>query len=131
MSVLIADKDDGRSSWAQSQCHYSKNGIQDGWVFKFKPRSGSNFCSQKLPLDQTFYVAVGTLHNARNFRLDRAINVPNVPLPSGGNNVFLNRFPLQRLFHCWPPTSSVGLDGLGLLLCGLGRIELTQPRIQR
>ena len=50
--VLIADEDNGRSSLAQSQRHYSKNGIQDRWVFKFKPRSGSNFCSQKLPLDQ-------------------------------------------------------------------------------
>jgi hypothetical protein len=100
MFDLIADEDNGRSSLAQSQRHYSENGIQDRWVFKFKPRSGSNFCRQKLPLDQTFYVAVGTLHNARNFRLSRSINVPNVPLPSGGNNVFLNRFLLQRPFHC-------------------------------
>jgi hypothetical protein len=84
----------------QSRRDDPKNGIQDRWVFKFRPRSSSNFSRDKLPVDQTCYVAIRTLHKTRKFRFNRPINVPNSSLPSRGNNVLLNRDSYQRPFHC-------------------------------
>jgi hypothetical protein len=84
---------------AQSRRHDPKDRIQDRWVFKLNPRSSSNFSRDKLPVDEAFYVAIGTLHEARKFRLNRPINVSNFSFPSRGFNVLHNCDPFQRLFH--------------------------------